>query len=116
MREPVGPEGADIRGKNSEANDHRRQTLFQKLQVKKRRTTLLRLEYPIFHSTASSTAPLVTTLCVNGSELVMQVDTGAALSLISESTYRSLGSTAPNLQKASVKLRTYLGEELGERG
>ena len=75
---------------------------------------VVEVEYPIFHTSASKRAPLVATLKVNDTKLVMQVDTGAALSLISESMYRSLWSsrTAPSLQKASVELRTYSGEKL----
>ena len=48
----------------------------------------------------------------------MEIDTGAAASLISESTYNSLwsGENKPPLQHADVSLRTYLGEELSVVG
>lgn len=48
----------------------------------------------------------------------MEIDTGAAASLISESTYNSLwsGENKPPLQHADVSLRTYSGEELSVVG
>ena len=51
---------------------------------------------------------------MNGATLRMQVDTGAALSLISETTYSKAcpSGNAPVVQKTSVRLRTYTGEEL----
>lgn len=43
----------------------------------------------------------------------MEVDTGASVSLISESTYhKTWGDQAPPLSPADIKLRTYLGENL----
>ena len=44
----------------------------------------------------------------------MEVDTGAALSIISEATYKKLweSDTPPELQQTSVRLRTYTGEEM----
>ena len=44
----------------------------------------------------------------------MEVDTGAALSLISDATYKQLWPSvnAPQLRKPSIRLRTYTGEEL----
>ena len=44
----------------------------------------------------------------------MEVDTGASLSLISETTYKKLweSDTLPELQQTTVKLRTYTGEEM----
>ena len=59
-------------------------------------------------------APLITTVEVNGTDLAMEVDTGASLSLISEETYRSHwpADTAPVLEPSSISVRTYSGEEL----
>ena len=44
----------------------------------------------------------------------MEVDTGASLSLISETTFKTLwdADTAPPLQQTEVKLRTYTGQEI----
>lgn len=48
----------------------------------------------------------------------MEVDTGAALSLISEETYNSLwaNSTSPALQKSDAKLKSYTGEIIQVKG
>ena len=58
--------------------------------------------------------PLLVTVTVNDKELSMEVDTGAALSVISESTYRSTWpeDTRPPLKPSNAKLRTYSGETL----
>ena len=48
---------------------------------------------------------------INGSELPMEVDTGASLSIISESTYHSL-SVLPELNSTDVTLHTYTGESI----
>ena len=59
-------------------------------------------------------APFTAAVVVNGASLDMEVDTGAALSLISAATYSQLWppGCAPQLSKPSVRLRTYTGEEL----
>ena len=44
--------------------------------------------------------------CTDGITLTFEVDTGAAVTLISEETYRQNFSSKP-LQKASLRLRTY---------
>ena len=51
---------------------------------------------------------------LDGKELSMEVDTGASLSLMSETTYKKLweSDTLPELQQTAVKLRTYTGEEI----
>ena len=58
--------------------------------------------------------PYTAEIEINGATLRMQVDTGAALSLISETTYSKAwpSGNAPVVQKTSVRLRTYTGEEL----
>ena len=50
----------------------------------------------------------------NKSKLEMEVDTGAALSVISKSTYDQLWSdeSAPPLKPAAAKLKTYTGEQI----
>ena len=54
---------------------------------------------------------------MNGKELSMEVDTGASLSLISETPYKLRESNAlPELQQTSVKLYTYTGEEINVLG
>ena len=72
--------------------------------------TLETNEYSMFHSTCGDTKPYVVNLQVNGIDLVMEVDTGAALSVISEQTYNNLWSDPPQLQASSSVLKTYTGE------
>ena len=50
-------------------------------------------------------------LQINGIPLSMEIDTGAAVSIISEQTQRNLFPTA-TLQPARIKLRTYTGEPM----
>lgn len=57
---------------------------------------------------------LKATVTLDEKVLDMEVDTGVSLSLISESTFKSLwtSSSAPTLQEMEVKLCTYTGEEI----
>ena len=61
------------------------------------------------------TKPLQVTVELNGKSVVMEVDTGAAVSLMSETTQRNL---FPNteLQQTAVKLHTYTAESLSVVG
>ena len=63
----------------------------------------------LYHDKLSSDKPLEVDLQLEGKPLRMEVDTGAAVSLVSEETYRSLFPTVP-LQSSMTKLRTYSGE------
>ena len=71
----------------------------------------LHSEYQLFavHSHTNS-KPLKTTLLVEGQELAMEIDTGAAVSLISEETVNSSSMKVIPLQPSDVRLRTYTGE------
>ena len=42
----------------------------------------------------------------------MELDTGAAVSVINESTYKTILTQQPPLVKSCVKLHTYSGEQL----
>ena len=42
----------------------------------------------------------------------MELDTGAAISVINESTYKTILTQQPALEKSDVKLHTYSGEQL----
>ena len=59
-------------------------------------------------------APFTVRVEVEGATLSMEIDTGAALSLISETTYSQLWpeGRAHTLEKSPIRLRTYTGEEL----
>ena len=73
--------------------------------------------YPVVQQQSAS-APLRSMVKLDGKELSMEVDTGASLSLMSETTYKKLweSDTLPDLQQTAVKLRTYTGEEIGVLG
>ena len=68
--------------------------------------------YTLFHMSELNKAPNLVELSVNGAPLHMEVDTGAAVSLISEATHRSMGDTLPQLNPTTVRLRTYSGKQL----
>ena len=55
--------------------------------------------------------PYKVTLTIEGKSVLMDIDTGASLSLVSEHTYQELWSTVP-LQETSVTLTTYTGTPL----
>ena len=59
-------------------------------------------------------APLETTVSINRKPVRMEVDTGAAVSLVSEKTFYSLWKkrVAPGLRKPRMRLHTYSGEQL----
>ncbi len=70
----------------------------------------------LFH-TKSTSDPITITVLVDEEELLMEVDTGASVSLISEVTYKELWTeNKPHLRKTNVKLRTYSGEFLNVLG
>lgn len=58
--------------------------------------------------------PLLVTVKANSSDLEMEIDTGASLSIISEATYNSLwtADSKPPLKATNVKLHTYTKESL----
>ena len=55
---------------------------------------------------------------LDGKELCMEVDASASVSLSSEATYKKLWefNALPELQQTTVKLCTYVGEEIGVLG
>ena len=69
-------------------------------------------------SSSKSQMPLVQLLTVNGIPLQMQVDTGAVVSLISESTYQRVWPRVrhPALEKSGISLHTYMGESINVVG
>ena len=65
-------------------------------------------DYPMF-TLPGKTRPIVVTVQVQGVDLPMKLDTGASLSLISETTYSNLSST---LGPLIFTLTTYTGEKI----
>lgn len=72
--------------------------------------------YTLFHVDERNKGPYLVELSVNDTPLCMEVDTGAAVSLISEATYRSMGDPLPRLNPTTVLLRTYSREQLAVLG
>ena len=50
-------------------------------------------------------------LIVNNKRIIMEVDTGAAVSLISYKTYQKLFASVP-LEKSTIKLSTFAAESI----
>lgn len=67
--------------------------------------------YVLFRVNDDRIAPVMVQLSVAGTNIEMEVDTGAGISLMSEATYSKLWpNNSPTLQKTEVRLRTYTGE------
>lgn len=63
-------------------------------------------------SVVSTSKPITLPVTINGRPVPMELDTGASVSVISESTYKTLLETSMPLQPSSIRLRTYMGEGL----
>ena len=74
--------------------------------------------YTLFPVQDPSRKPVTLRVLLNDSPLEMEVDTGAAASVISEKTYWALWpkQRRPLLQDTSILLRTYTGEQLKVKG
>ena len=72
------------------------------------------VDYNMFVVCTNRVAPFKVRVEVEGAPLWMEIDTGAALSLISKTTYSQLWpeGRAPTLEKSPIRLCTYTGEEL----
>lgn len=75
-------------------------------------------EYSMYHVGTGSNNPFHATIIVNGRPLTMEVDTGAAVSIVSETTFSSLqdGTSSLQLQPTTTRLRTYTGEPIHVKG
>ena len=60
----------------------------------------------------SRAKPIMLTVKVNDCDLAMELDTGASVSIISESTFKSIFKDSVNIKSTDISLRTYLGEQL----
>ena len=62
---------------------------------------------------SKSTEPITITVKANQTDLIMEVDTGASVSLLSQATYKQTWQGhLPYLDKTNVRLHTYSGEFL----
>ena len=70
----------------------------------------------VIHDDHSS--PFTITLHIKYTPVKMEVDTGAAVSIISEATFQRLQQSpcAPILESANSKLKTYTGQDIAVRG
>ena len=71
-------------------------------------------DYTLFAVSVDRVAPFKTEVEIDGADLCMKIDTGAAVSLINDATYSSLWSvrSPPQLLQSAVRLNTYSREEL----
>jgi hypothetical protein len=60
--------------------------------------------------------PYVIAVNVNGTDLVMEIDTGASLSVISEQTFHNISAPTDKLLKTDITLTTYTSDELNILG
>ena len=74
--------------------------------------------YELFNLQGTSGKPYSIKIQVNQTELQMEIDTGAALSLISEKTFKTQWSSKnqPKLNSSKVKLQTYTKERIDVLG
>ena len=69
-------------------------------------------EYPLYQLTETSgSKPIELKVEVQGKIIPMELDTGAAMSLLSEETYQKFFSGI-SLQQSTVKLKSYSGEDI----
>ena len=71
-------------------------------------------EYTLYPVTRQNAKPWQTFISVEDHNLLMEVDTGAAVTMISEATYNQIcdASSSAQLPPSTLKLRTYTGEEI----
>ena len=71
-------------------------------------------EYSLYPVRGPAVSPLQTMVTIEGKVVPMEVDTGASVTVVSETTLSSIwgSQTVPPLQSTTVKLRTYTGSEI----
>ena len=73
----------------------------------------MRYHYALFQMSAPREASILVTMMLDQAEVVMEVDTGASISVTSESTFRKTWKgSGPKLQSSNVHVKTYTGESL----
>ena len=75
----------------------------------------LPVDYKLFEvGTQDKVDPYMVPVVIDGATLLMEIDTGSALTLISQTTFSALWpqGKSPHLESTSIRLRTYSGEEL----
>ena len=71
-------------------------------------------EYSLYPVRGPAASPLQTMVTIEGKVVPMEVDTGASVTVVSETTLSSIWGSqpVPPLQSTTVKLRTYTGTEI----
>ena len=69
------------------------------------------LSYTLF-PVISRSQPIMLSVKANGHDLRMELDTGAAVSIISEDTFKSVFKDSVSITPTDISLRTYLGNQL----
>ena len=72
-------------------------------------------QYPLFTVSVSQSTPIVVSVMMNSKSVNMELDTGAAVSLISQDTYRQYWPQL-ELEESNTQLKTYSGEFLETLG
>ena len=75
----------------------------------------VRGDFSMYHVTANSpSSPFQVTVTANGRPLLMEIDTGASVSIASLHTFESLreGESTLELREPNVRLQTYTGEPI----
>ncbi|XP_064468560.1 uncharacterized protein K02A2.6-like [Ornithodoros turicata] len=83
--------------------------------IPKRYDTVRTLSIPIKEIQDGKSDPIGVTMTVNGFPLTMELDTGAAVSVISAHDFKATFGYG-QFQKTDLKLRTYTGEEVAPLG
>ena len=106
---PFEPTGQDKQGRTKQRNTHRVQEIESTTSDKEEGSGD---EYRLFMMTDSSSSdPIMVPVIVNGKKLTMELDTGAAVSIISDQTRRSLFPDV-QLRKSRLVLKTYTDESM----
>ena len=64
------------------------------------------------NSTSNQPFQVIVTVTVDNQQVPMEIDTGTAISLVSEETYKKMWPHIKSLQQATIVLETYSGEQL----
>ena len=72
-------------------------------------------EYPLFHLNNKKAAPYKVKLSVDSCPIEMEIDAGAALSLVSEATFKKTW-TDRSMEPSQVSLCSYSGEPIAVAG
>ena len=80
----------------------------------RREQTLNVQEYTLCQASDQNTAPIRTAIKINHRDVQMEVDTGASVSVMSETTWKKLQGVCwrSSLSQTSERLRTYTGEDI----